>query len=157
MTASINRQSPHGLAALSSVFLAGTGEFELGTMIAILITDGNDLSETAKWEAVALLTTGSYERKTLTVTGISTSGSTTTVTVTPPTWTALVSPDSGDISHVLFAWKRDGFVTADSAGGTDLRVPLFMMDAVLTPSDYGNDFTPVAPAGGFISFDTPNS
>lgn len=161
--ASFQRWSPHGLRALLNVLISGSGDFQLGTLQAMILGDTSTITSDPNWgntptlDAPAGGVLGEYttaagatvyreDVQNITTAAVPNEAKIDCDTVE---FGAIPGGGSNNPTHVLFYVKLTG-AAADTA--LTSRVPLLIVDAVFAPD--GSDFEVVIPIDALGFLDT---
>ena len=159
---SVNRTSPYFWKALMSVLTSGAGDFEGGTLKAMIL--GTNTTVDTEWDSLPTLasvttldeyfhSTTTYPRIELASILPDVAGTQAFLDFDDPSWPSLTA---GTITpeHILIYVELDG-ADLDASGTpppvTD-RVPVALVDGTFTPD--GTDFVPVVPANGLFYGET---
>ena len=164
-----NKVSVHGLKALLSVMIDGSGDLEedaaaptANRVKAMLLDETSTLDE--NWEDITVLTDSSslqeyttlgpvYHRRTLASITLKAVADVLQFSAADITWSALVSALSGnDIGFILIYMELDPVSDSDASGGLDARIPICLLDLAFTPD--GTDVIVSAPTTGFFTIPT---
>ena len=153
----INRFSPHGIKAITSVLEAGTGDLEGGRLMGIMLNDTTVVDD--QWDTHPTLDLftpfgeyagASYVRKVLANPQITITGTKVLIAFDQVVYNVLGS--AGTLEHFLIYMETATAVATDPDPGLTLRVPIALMD--LTQQPDGGQYLVDPPLLGFSYLET---